>query len=62
MASRYGLLPSEVLTRADTLDVYILNTVVTYQHQQAEANGEKPVPKLTQKEMQAMIDRVRSKK
>jgi hypothetical protein len=40
MAQRYGLLPSEVLSRATTFDSYICNSALRYQQiREAEANN-----------------------
>lgn len=57
-------MPSEVISRADTFDVYILNTMLEhedYQHRVAEAKqGKGPMPTtLSQGEMQDMIKRAK---
>jgi hypothetical protein len=36
LGSRYGLLPSEVLVRASTLDLYIVDVAMTYENHSQE--------------------------
>lgn len=67
MATRYHLLPSEVMERASTLDIYVMETALSWQkynedQASAKANGHPPTPALSQKQMQEMLDRVRSSK
>lgn len=65
LAERYRLLPSEALARATTFDLRVLDVSAKWNlHRQQIASGEKPekpVPKLTQEQMQAMIRRVRER-
>ena len=43
LGKRYGLLPSEVLTRADTFDVYVLDAALSYErHYEAKHSGKPP--------------------
>jgi hypothetical protein len=70
LAEKYGVLPSEALERGTTFDLHILDLAAKYsqyQHEQAERERQgqgqlPPPPKLTQAQMQAMIDRVRNKR
>lgn len=40
MAQRYGVLPSELLNRANTFDMFICNSAIRYQQvKQAESEG-----------------------
>jgi hypothetical protein len=40
LGERYGLLPSEVLARGNTLDVMVMDTALTYRdYQQKKADG-----------------------
>lgn len=57
----YGQLPSFIRDNATTYDLSVANVMISWENQQMErASGKtKDVPKLTQEEMQAMIDRVR---
>lgn len=32
LAERYGMLPSKILREADTMDVYVLDVVLSYQN------------------------------
>ena len=68
LAHRYHCLPSEVLERATTLDLTVIDLIskwAKYQHEQMErqqANKLAPkAPHLTKEQMQAMIDRVKKR-
>ncbi len=62
IAKRYSLLPTEVLTRASTFDLVILDTAIGYERYVTDkANGKKPEPKLSQETMQKMLNRVRQR-
>lgn len=65
LAHRYNVLPSEALSRATTLDLKILDVSAKWSKRQADiANGtvtDKVAPKLSQEEMQAMIERVKGR-
>lgn len=65
LATRYHLLPSQVLTQADTLDYYVMDVAHSYeqyQRQLAEAKvSGKPMPaNLTVDQMQNMLERVKN--
>ena len=65
LAYRYHCLPSEALARSTTFDLYVLDISSKWnKHRQDVADGKAPdhtiPPPLTQEQMQAMIDRVRS--
>lgn len=70
LAHRYGMLPSEALARATTLDLHILDVgskYVNYQQQRAEQEKTGIInppkrPQLTQEQMMDMIKQVRSEK
>lgn len=54
VAERYGMLPSEVMTRANTFDVFIADTAIGYRNlvQDRALNGGKDViPELTEQEL-----------
>ena len=64
LSERYGILPSEVMTRANTFDVFIADTAIGYRNavQEQAMNGDKkPTPKLSEKDMMAALERVRGK-
>lgn len=64
VASRYHCMPSEVISRGDTLDLFILNTALAIQNYHAEqerakAKGKPTAPRNYKPEdLQAMLDRV----
>lgn len=66
MASRYSLLPSEVIQRADVFDMYVMDTALAWeqycqQAAEARANGAaKPAPNLSQEQMLKMLERVKN--
>jgi hypothetical protein len=50
LGKRYGLLPSEVLKRGDTFDLYIMDCALTfedYHHKKAMNKGKEPTPQYT---------------
>jgi hypothetical protein len=60
LAARYHCLPSEVLVKATTFDLHILDLSTRYQNKlHAEANSESSVTPPTEDEMLAMLKRVR---
>jgi hypothetical protein len=64
LSERYGMLPSEVITRANTFDVFIADTAIGYRNavQERAMNGDKkPTPKLSEQTMMAALERVRGK-
>lgn len=66
IATRYHCLPSELISKGDTFDVFIINVILEHQQYLAEVEQAKqegrapPAKKLTQEQMKAMIERVRS--
>jgi hypothetical protein len=64
LSERYGMLPSEVISRANTFDVFIADTAIGYRNavQERAMNGDKkPLPEYKQSDLQAMLDKVRAK-
>lgn len=64
LAHTYGLLPSEVMSRATTFDLYALDVATKHsKYQQEKYEGKNPSTKVarepTQDELLAMIKRVR---
>lgn len=58
LGKRYGLLPSEVLVRASTFDLQVLDVAISYENFKAsKARGENP--EISQDAMQEMIKHVR---
>lgn len=61
MAKRYSLLPSEILTRASTFDLVIMDAALGHENYQRDiAEGKKPVPNMDQKSMLDMISKARN--
>ncbi len=64
LSQRYGLLPSELLRRGDTMDVHVLDVAQSYQdyvRTKAET-GREPAPRLSQDQLQEMMSKVKGKK
>lgn len=65
LAHRYGLLPSEVLLRADTLDIMVADVVLSYEawqreQQDAKNSGRAPrPPDIPINTLQAMLERTK---
>jgi hypothetical protein len=60
IGKRYGLLPSEVLARGNTFDLYIMDAALTFEnyHNQKAANGGKaPLPDYTEEELMKIMKR-----
>jgi len=58
LGKRYGMLPSEVIGRANTFDLYIMDAALTfenYHHKKAMNNGKDPTPEYTTDELLAMV-------
>lgn len=59
IAERYGLLPSEVLARATTLDLHIVDAALSYRsYQQRRAQGE-VADEYTTEELSQMMESFR---
>jgi hypothetical protein len=62
LAKTYGLMPSEVLERGTTFDLYVLDVSTRhtkYQQDVAQGKAPKQTPGLTIAVMQAMMERAR---
>jgi hypothetical protein len=63
MAKMYGVLPSDVKTRATTYDMLVTDALVFWEHEQYQkSQGKVVTPKLSQEQMQAMVDNVKKNK
>ena len=59
LGKRYGMLPSEVLNRSNTFDLYIMDMAMTfenYHHKKAMNNGMDPTPEYTTDELLTMFN------
>jgi hypothetical protein len=64
LSERYGMLPSEVIGRANTFDVFIADTAIGYRNaiqERAMNGGKAPAPEYKQSDLQAMLEKVRGK-
>jgi hypothetical protein len=60
LGKRYSLLPSEVMSKASTFDLVVLDAAIGYEvYLQKRAEGKKETPKLSQEVMMAAMERVR---
>lgn len=61
LGKRYGLLPSEVIKRGNTFDLYIMDCALTFEqyHNQKGQTGKAPIPDYTTEEMMAMLNRAK---
>lgn len=60
LAKRYGLLPSEVLNKSTTMDLYIMDAAMSfenYHHKKQMNNGVDPAPNYSEKELLDMLNR-----
>jgi hypothetical protein len=63
MAKMYGVLPSDVRSRATTYDLLVTDALWSWEHEQYEkSQGKTVTPKLSQEQMQAMVDSVKKRK
>ena len=59
LGKRYGMLPSEVLLRSNTFDLYIMDASLTfenYHHKKAMNNGVAPAPDYSTDELLTMFN------
>ena len=62
LGKRYGLLPSEVIKRGNTFDLYIMDCALTFEnyHNKKAANGGKePIPDYTEEELLSILNKVK---
>lgn len=60
LGKRYGMLPSEVLHRSNTFDLYIMDAAMTfenYHHKKSMNNGRDPVPEFTDDELMTLFNK-----
>ena len=56
IGKRYGLLPSEVIERADSFDLFIMDAALTFEryHNEKNSTGKAPIPDYTSDELLAI--------
>jgi hypothetical protein len=60
LGKRYGMLPSEVLNRSNTFDLYIMDAAMTfenYHHKKQMNNGMDPIPDFTPDELMTLFNK-----
>lgn len=60
MGKRYGMLPSEVLERSNTFDLYIMDAALSFEnfhHKKQMNNGQDPLPEYSESELLAMLNK-----
>lgn len=62
LGKRYSLLPSEVMTKASTFDLVVLDAALGYQNYiQDRADGKRAPIKASQEDLMAVMERVNKK-
>jgi len=62
LGKRYSLLPSEVMEKASTFDLVVLDAALGYQtYIQDKADGKKEAPKMSQEDLVKMVERTKQK-
>ena len=57
LSKRYGMLPSEVIVRANTFDLVIMDTAMTLERHFQEANQEGYIPEVSTEELLKIKER-----
>jgi len=58
LGKRYGLLPSEILKRATTIDLYIMDAVMSWEeYQHKKQNNKNLVPHVTQEQLLRILNK-----
>ncbi len=61
IGSRYGMLPSEVLVRASTLDLYIIDVAMTYEHHRQKKESGELTDTYSENQLLDIVNSVRGK-
>ena len=62
LGKRYGLLPSEILARGNTFDLYIMDCALTFEnwHAKKAANGGRdPIPEYTEDQLMTLLKKAK---
>lgn len=62
LGKRYGLLPSEVLNRGNTFDLYIMDASLTFEHfhiKKAQNNGKVPTEYYTEEQLMNIMNKAK---
>tara|TARA_R100000951_G_scaffold113131_1_gene114570 strand:- start:309 stop:503 length:195 start_codon:yes stop_codon:yes gene_type:complete len=60
LAERYGILPSQLLKDADTLDLFVFDTAVTYHNYKHQKENGTAVDRFDTSTLEKMVGQVRS--
>lgn len=62
LGKRYGLLPSEVLNRSNTFDLYIMDAALTFEnYHHKKAMGKPDINQYDTEQLQEMLKKVRNR-
>lgn len=61
MADRYKILPSEIMTRATTFDIYVMDAALSYKNYQQKKQEGKLAENLSTDELQEIMRKARDK-
>ena len=64
LGKRYGMLPSEVLERSNTFDLYIMDASLSfenYHHKKTMNNGKEPIDSYTTEDLVAIFNKNKKK-
>jgi hypothetical protein len=62
MGERYGMLPSQVLANSSTLDLYIMDTAISYHNHKQKSQDGKSTLDYEQADLVAAMERTRQHK
>ena len=61
LGERYGLLPSEVLARATTLDIAVMDVSISYEQMRSDRKSGK-APNMTEEDMLKILEKAKGAK
>ena len=64
LGKRYGMLPSEVMSRSTTFDLYVMDAAMSFEnfhHKKAMNNGKDPIPDYSEDELQEIMNKAKVK-
>ena len=61
IGERYGLLPSEVLARATTLDIAVMDVSISYEQMRSDKKSGK-TPNMTEEDMLKILEKAKGAK
>ncbi len=64
LGKRYGMLPSDVLARSNTFDLYVMDAAMSFEnfhHKKAMNDGKDPIPDYNDDELTEMMNKAKVK-